>query len=330
MAFVRGRYGVEYQPRHDGETHRLRWLLPCLIGLALVSFISARIMIKRRTPRPAPDIEAPTVPPVPDNGGELHEDPPKTAVVAEKPEKKTPVVPAPPAAAPEQPKVERPRPKPAPTPVPEAARTVEGWLETARTRPAGERVLLEKLAAAERQGDMRAAIDTIEKLHDRPTMADLKDKLVRRLGDLNVKYLFTGRTTPWTAPVTVRRGDSRDRIARDHRTTGAALDKLNPKQDWSKIKPGDVVRVIDYPSAVLVIHKQLNYADLSLKNGKFFRRYFITAAKSAQAGVYPVAAEAGQTLRARFRELGIRLTSEDRAELDMFMAPGSRITVADQ
>lgn len=330
MAFVRGKYGVLHQPQSREDTHSiLRWLLPSLAVLALVSFVSARLMIKRRTLHPAPEAEMPPIPPMLDDGGELHEELPK-AIPEPKPKEQKKDEPSTKEQTPPKPKVEMPRPKPAPTPVPEAARTVEGWLETARSRPASERILLEKLAAAERQGDMRAAIDTIEKLHDRPTMADLKDKLVRRLGDLNVKYLFGGRTTPWTAQVTVRRGDSRDRIARDHRTTSAALDKLNPKQDWAKLKPGNVLHVIDYPTAVLVIHKQLGYADLSLKNGKFFRRYILTAAKSAQAGVYPIGTETGQTLRARIRELGIRLTPEDRAEFDMFLAPGSRIMVADQ
>ena len=53
-------------------------------------------------------------------------------------------------------------------------------------------------------------------------------------------------------------------------------------------------------------------------------------AKSTPCSVYPISPESGATVHARFRELGIRASSPDRAELDLFLAPGSRITVAEQ
>ena len=70
----------------------------------------------------------------------------------------------------------------------------------------------------------------------------------------------------------VRRGDSRDRIARENRTTPAAVAKLNPLVKWEKLRPGDTVTVFKFLSPILVVHKQLGYADLSLLNGEFFRR----------------------------------------------------------
>ena len=105
--------------------------------------------------------------------------------------------------------------------------------------------------------------------------------------------------------------------------------KLNPTLKWEKIRPGDSITVLDYPNAVLVIHKQTGAADLSLRE-KFFRRYYLSTAKSARCDVYPVGSEAKTTLHARFRELGVRLAAADRAELEMFLAPGSRITVSEQ
>lgn len=215
-----------------------------------------------------------------------------------------------------------------PTTNPEAKR-VEKWLETAQTRPDKERVLLERLAEAERRKNVPVAIDTIKKLCDRPTMADLQDTLLRRLGDLNLQHLLSGVTTPWTAVVKVRRGDSRDRIARENRTTTAAITKLNPNIKWDKLQPGDSVRVLNFPNAVLVVYKQRGYADLSLKNGQFFRRYYLTISKSAKSAVYPVAAESGSTAHSRLRELGIKASPTDRVEIEMFLAPGSRITVAE-
>ncbi len=220
-------------------------------------------------------------------------------------------------------------PAPKPVVVPPEARLVEKWLETAQTRPDKERVLLERLAEAERQKNVPVAIDTIKKLYDRPTMADLQDQLVRRLGDLNLQHLLSGATTPWTAIVTVKRGDSRDRIAREHRTTPAAVAKLNPRIKWERLQPGNAVRVLNFPNAVLVIYKQRGYADLSLKNGQFFRRYYLSIAKTAKSAVYPIAAESGATVHGRFRELGVKAAPRDRAEMEMFLAPGSRITVAE-
>ena len=213
---------------------------------------------------------------------------------------------------------------------PQVLRLVESWLATASTRSEKEQVLLQRLAEAERQGNVPLAIDSLKKLYDRPTMADIRDPLMRRLGDLNVAHLFSGKTTPWTVVVTVKRGDSLNRIAREHRSTPAVVAKLNPRVKWERLQPGDTVRVLDFPNAVLVIYKQLGYADLSLKNGQFFRRYILSIAKSTPCSVYPISPESGATVHARFRELGIRASSPDRAELDLFLAPGSRITVAEQ
>ena len=105
--------------------------------------------------------------------------------------------------------------------------------------------------------------------------------------------------------------------------------KLNPLVKWEKLQPGDSVIVFKFLNAILVVHKQLGYADLTY-SGDFFCRYYLTAAKSAKCEVYPISPEPGQTAGARFRELGIRLAPTDRTELEMFLPPGSRITVTEQ
>jgi LysM repeat protein len=202
-------------------------------------------------------------------------------------------------------------------------------LDTAHQRPAAERVLLEKLAAAERQGEIVVAIDTIKRLCDRPAVADLHPRLWERLGQLNMQLLLSDRSSPWTARVTVKRGDSRDRLARDNHTTSAALDRLNPNTNWTSIRPGNVIRVLQNPRAVLVIHKGLGFADLSLK-GAFFNRYSFTGGARATAGVYPVSREPGKTAHAYLRDLGVTFSPTDRSDLEMFLAPESSITVSDQ
>ena len=316
MAFARGKYGVEHSRRPDDEkSGGLRWLFVVLGLLLIASFILTRLFSRQ----PPARIEA--------------EEPPTAALTENKePPPVRPVSTAQTPVAPRTPAPATPPPPPhtePPAPDPQATRDAAKLLDTVRQRPAAERVLLEKLAAAERQGEMVVAIDTIKRLCERPAVADLHPRLWERLGQLNMQLFLSDRSSPWTARVTVKRGDSRDRLARDNRTTSAALDRLNPKTNWARIKPGDVVRVLQYPRAVLVIHKGLRFADLSLK-GSFFHRYPFTGRVLVPAGVYPVTREPGKTAHAYLRTLGVVFSSEDRADLEMFLAPESSINVSDQ
>ena len=311
MSYAKGRFGIEYTPRRrpDNKSGGLRWLL-VVIGLLLIgSFIVARLLLRQKPARI--EVEDRTAP--------------EPTIVSIPP---APVPPAASAPAPRTVATPPPRP-PQPAPDPQATRDAVKLLDTVHQRPAAERVLLEKLAAAERQGEIVVAIDTIKRLCDRPAVADLHPRLWERLGQLNMQLLLSDRSSPWTARVTVKRGDSRDRLARDNHTTSAALDRLNPKTNWKSIRPGDVIRVLQNPRAVLVIHKGLGFADLSLK-GAFFHRYSFSGGAHATAGVYPVSREPGKTAHAYLRDLGVVFSQKDRTDLEMFLAPESSITVSDQ
>ena len=320
MAFTRWKYGVEHNHRSDDDKSTgLRWLLTALGILLVVSFILARLFARQQPARIETE-EPPAAAPAES----------KDVVIAPRPASPAPMPPGRPVNAAPAPTSPPPSPRVAQTaPDPQATRDAAKLLDTVRQRPAAERVLLEKLAAAERQGEMVVAIDTIKRLCERPAVADLHPRLWERLGKLNMQLLLSDRSSPWTARVTVKRGDSRDRLARDNRTTSAALDRLNPKTNWARIKPGDVVRVLQYPKAVLVIHKGLRFADLSLK-GTFFHRYAFTGRVRAPAGVYPITREPGKTAHAYLRDLGVAFSAQDRADLEMFLAPESSITVSDQ
>ena len=318
MSFARGKYGVEYTRRNaDEKSGGLRWLLALLGLLLVVSFILARLLSRQQPARIDTETRT-TAEPV------LGKPQPVAAPV---PVPRAPVsAPGPraPAAA------TAPQPRPAkPPPAPKATCDTAWLLENLRQRPSAERVLIEKLVAAERQKEVVVAIDTIKRLCDLPAVADLHPRLWKRLGELNMQRLLTEKTSPWTARITVKRGDTRDRLARDNRTTGVALDRLNPETNWARIRPGDVVRVLQYPKATLVIHKGLGFADLSLK-GNFFNRYTFTGGARATAGVYPISREVGKTAHARLRDLGVAFSQADRADLEMFLAPESTITVSDQ
>ena len=316
MSFARGKYGVEHNRRPaDEETHGLRRIVVPLAILSAVVSVAIHFFTGR-TDGPAEE-SAPPSPP---------------SIIPATPPGGRPSSPAPENTVREDARPSASGRSDADTPKPDAVAThnAEKMLDRIRQRPAAERVLLEKLAAAERQGHIAIAIDTIERLCSRPAVADLHPQLRERLGSLNVKRLHSDRTTEWTATVTVKRGDSRERIARDHGTTGAALEMLNPGVDWARIHPGDAVRVLEHPRAVLVVHKGLGIADLSLK-GKFFKRYYFKGGADAAIGVHPVTREPGASVRGRLKELGLTFSLEDREALQAFLAPdSSSITVSEQ
>ncbi len=293
MSYLHGKYGVEYSKPVDKETHRLRWVF---MGAVVLLVIAGTSMVLRSCK------SQPVVNPI----AAL------TEPVEEEVEEETPQA--------------LPAPKPAPTVSP-AMKQSSKWLEASRTRSAAERTLLERLTEAEYRQNTRLAIDTIEKLRARPSMADLDDPLARRLGDLNVKLLMSGERTPWTAEAKFKKNDTIVRLAREHGTTTAAVRKLNGIEDASQLEINQKVKVLEFPRAVFVVHKQPRYADLML-NGKFFKRYYVSVGAGAKPGPYPITRSAGP--RTRFNELGLLFTNEDLAEIEMFLAPGSTISVANQ
>ena len=274
-----------------------KWaVLTVLLIAVAVSLASARFVSRSRPPVVAPDVQSPVAaPPTP---------PPTVSTNAV-------------------------RREPAPTPKPSpAAKEAESWAENASVRPARERTLLQRLADAERLGKLAIAVDTIEQLRARPSMADLDDRLARRLGSLNVKRLFSGEPVPWVSETTVRRGQTVHRIAREHGTTVAAVRRLNRLGPHEEPAVGRRLRVLEFPKATFVVHKQTRYADLTL-NGKLFKRYYVSTGKETSPGAYPITSRAEEGPRSRFVALGIRVAPQDMLELDMFLAPGSTLTVSE-
>ena len=309
MSYTRGRFGVEYdatRQRNGDDRHLLGWSLAAIAVLALVSFVSARGCARRVklpdfTP-PAP-VVAPPTPPTKEPAKPFLAD--SSRAPAAKP---TPA-----------------KPQPAPV-ASEAVRMVERWLANAGGRPDMERTLLEKLLVAERTGNAALALNTIERLRQRPAMADLDEPLARRLGALNFQLLLSRRPTPWTTTIMTRRGDSPYRIAREHGTTVAAVLRLNDIAGDAKLAPGTALRVLEFPRAALVVHRRTKQADLTL-NGKFFKRYYASTGAATKPGSFQVTREAGP--RTRFKDLGIVFAPTDLDEIAMLLPPNASIVVAD-
>ena len=209
-----------------------------------------------------------------------------------------------------------------------AARQASSWAANASGRSQRERTLLLRLADAENQGRLAIAADTIMQLRAIPSMADIDDKLARRLGDLNIRRLFSGEPVPWVSTTTVRRGQSVHRIAREHGTTVAAIRQLNSLSASEAPKAGRQLRVLHFPRAAFIVHKQTRHADLML-NGRLFKRYYVSVKKDTKTGAFPITSNANEGPRSRFSSLGIRVAPADMKELDMFLAPGSSLTISE-
>ncbi len=210
-----------------------------------------------------------------------------------------------------------------------AVRQTAVWATESDVRSRGEQILLERLHKAETEGNTVIAIDAIEKLRKFPTMADLDDKLARRLGTLNMKLLLSGQPTPWTKVVSRRPGETPYRIARDHGTTVAAMKVLNHLLETHAFTNGtDKVRVLEFPRAALIIHRKTGVADFTL-NGKFFKRYYVRTGEKTKPGVYPITRKPNEGPLGRFKSLELKLATTDEEELGMFFAPGAQFTVSD-
>ena len=290
MAFARGKFGVEYnttRQRDDGSSG-LGWVFAVVAMVALVSFAwtLARRFVDERNDR---DVEQRIVAPAP----------------------AAPVPPAPAAS-------NAPPPAVAGTPPPALPVTL-------RNRPMKAQNLLMRLEEAERRHDVEMTVSTIEQLRALPgsPVADIDDKLARRLGALNVLRLFSERNGQWVKQVTVKRGDSASRIAAENGSTLASLARLNGG-NVDKVVLGSRLYVMDHPRFNLVIHRRTRIADLSL-NGKFFRRYDLVGEVRGETGAYEISSNP----RAVWRKIGVEFRPADRSELELLMPAGARVLVAE-
>lgn len=172
-------------------------------------------------------------------------------------------------------------------------------------RPPRVRNLLLRLEDAEKARDVEMAILTIEELRSLPgsPVWDLEDRLVRRLGELNLALLFKMKCPRWVSLVTVKHGDTASSIASEYGTTLASLDRLNDSA-LDNIKAGQSIYTLDHPCFKLVTHLRTRTSDLYL-NGKLFKRYDLKSVSGLKMG----SCEWGE----------ISLSVTDRKELEMLL-----------
>ena len=285
MSLARGKYGVEYNPRQmEREPSGLGWIVAVIALLALVSLTWTLV---KRFRSPDEEMQPETV--------EV-----QTAVPFATTNRTQTVGIEPPPVS--------------------IARTM-----ALSRRPVKVRNLLMRLEEAEKSRDLEMAVTTIEAIRTLPgsPAADIDDALARRLGSLNVRWLFEQKNAQWVKQVTVKRGDSASRLAVENGSTLASLVKLN-NVDASRIVLGQQLYVMDHPRFNLVIHRRTRTADLSL-NGKFFRRYDLRDEVTAKAGAY----ELPERKRAFFANIGATLKPSDLEELDVLLPAKTPVLISE-
>ena len=296
MAFERGKFGIEYNPkRMDNESSGLGWVFAVVGVVAFVSLCWTLVGRFRSG----------------DDAGlvEPYESPP-----AESPSAKA----APDAVSGAEPATAEP-----PPPVePQKRQFDDSVLEK---RPVKVRNLLMRLEEAEKRHDVEMAVTTIEQIRAQPgsPAADIDDKLARRLGTLNMRRLFTLKNAQWVKQVTVKRGDVASRIAYENGSTLASLARLNGG-NVEKVVIGKKLYVMDFPNFSLVIRRRNRTADLSLK-GKFFKRYDILGDVSGKDGRYEYPANP----KGFWRSLGVEFGMSDRAELELLLPAKASIIISE-
>jgi hypothetical protein len=287
VAHVSGRFGLEYNPRQrERDSSGLGWVFALVAVVALISLVWT--LVGRFRGGEEAELAPPSEPP---------------------PAQESPV---------------EPEPKPAPEPIQSVA-PVAGDGEMLAKRPVKVRNLLMRLEEAERRRDVEMAVSTIEQLRALPgsPAADLDNVLARRLGDLNMKWLFVLKNAQWVKEVTVKRGDSASRIASENGSTLASLSRLNGGS-IDRVIIGSKLRVMNHPRFNLVVHRRSRTADLQL-NGKFFKRYDLTAPVTGADGAYEIPGR----IRQFWIERGISFSMKDRAELEMLLPKGAAVLVSE-
>lgn len=231
MAFVKTKYGVEYNPRSSGgvESSGFGWLVTILCLFAVISLLYACFtrMMSETKKQQLPSLDEKKT----------------SAIVAEK--KKKPSI-----------------PRLAP---------IKGAIPQERSVVVRNLLMRLKEAERLNDIEMATStIEKIRSLPGQPA-ADLDDQLARRLGVFNFKRLFELHNPQWVGNVKVKPGDSAIRIARENGSTFASLLKLNSLTDANHIKVGQTLKVLANPRFILVVRKRSRIADLSLNGRFFKR-----------------------------------------------------------
>jgi LysM repeat protein len=102
-----------------------------------------------------------------------------------------------------------------------------------------------------------------------------RDKQIEEaLGRINVALLTTPRMMPGKVEYVIKPGDSMAKIASEFVCPVLLIQKINNIANPDRIRPGDVLRVMDRPKFAIEVSKRDNTLLVTL-DGKFFKRYSV-------------------------------------------------------
>ncbi len=109
-------------------------------------------------------------------------------------------------------------------------------------------------------------------LEDGRDLGRQRAEIETRLGAVHIRLATTPRAMPEKVEYIIESGDSLSRIAARFNTPVELIQTSNRIADAARIRPGDVLRVMDRPEWKIVVNKRDNTLLLTL-GGRFFKRY---------------------------------------------------------
>jgi len=152
-----------------------------------------------------------------------------------------------------------------PAPVPDVSATSDNEIKQA----------IAEAKMLEEQDDILGARDRLFKLlKDKRVVGEERQSVERLLGMLNVILTTTPRAMPGKVAYTVKEGDTLSKITSEFICPKQLIMKINKIADEDKIRPGDVLRILDHPKFEIEVSKKTNTLLVTL-NGQFFKRYLV-------------------------------------------------------
>ena len=128
--------------------------------------------------------------------------------------------------------------------------------------------------ALEKQGELLEAREKLLAALTKPLSRVVRERVEEILGRINVALLTTPRAMPGKVEYVIKPGDSMAKIASEFVCPVLLIQKINNIANPDRIRPGDVLRVMDHPKFALEISKRDNTLLVTL-DGKFFKRYSV-------------------------------------------------------
>ena len=134
--------------------------------------------------------------------------------------------------------------------------------------------LMKRADELEQGGDFVSARMILEKLRLRPGAEVVRGLIEKRIGEINIALVLSGKPMPGKLLHKIKAGDLISRLARKHKNTQEYIMRVNSIDNPAKIRIGQELWVLDNPIFELMIDKS-DFKAVLLFNHRFFKVYTI-------------------------------------------------------